>query len=211
MDKQTQARIFESYFTTKEEGKGTGLGLAMVYSIVKEAGGHIEVDSALGRGTTFKIYLPRVETPVCTQKPKDRAGAMPRGTETVLLVDGADDVRGLASSVLSEAGYKVLEARNGAEAVRLWKAQVPRLHLLITDVVMPELNGVELAKQFGRDRGSPKVLYMSGYADGSQGLLEEVGKNAHFLQKPFTAATLARKVREVLDECTIEGKCNGAT
>ena len=198
MAEETQARIFEPFFTTKELGKGTGLGLATVYGIVQQAGGHVAVSSKPGHGSTFKVYLPRVEAALS-------AGAetgLPRrasGTETVLLVEDEDAVRTLARRVLEARGYAVLEARDGAEALRLSGANSGEIQLLLTDVVMPGMSGRELADRLTALRPRLKVLYLSGYADDAvvrHGVLEA---EVEFVQKPFTVDGLAHKIREVLD------------
>lgn len=198
MDAETQARIFEPFFTTKEAGKGTGLGLSTVYGIVKQSGGNIWVYSEVGRGTTFKIYLPRVGEGV--PEPRRRSIARSaRGSETVLLAEDEDAVRKLARQVLEMNGYEVLEAANGDAALSICKHQTEPIHLLITDVIMPEMSGRELADQLAKLRPEMKVLFMSGYTDNAiihQGVLDA---GANFIQKPFPTDALARKIREVLD------------
>jgi PAS domain S-box-containing protein len=198
MDEATRARIFEPFFTTKGEC-GTGLGLATVYGIVRQSGGHVAVYSEVGRGTTFKIYLPRAGEVTKARKSEARHGAMPRGTETVLLVEDEDGVRALASHVLRDCGYVVLEARHGKEALRVAAEHEGSIKLLVTDVVMPHLGGRELAERLALSHPQARVLFLSGYTDDAivrHGILEE---EVAFLQKPFTTAALARKVREVLD------------
>ena len=198
MDAETQARIFEPFFTTKGPGKGTGLGLATVYGIVKQSGGHIGVYSEPGRGTTFKIYLPRVEASV-EAVTAGRAGGRPGGSETVLLVEDDEMVRTLTCEILEARGYTVLEARHGADALDLAARYHGPIDLLVTDVVMPEMGGRELARRLGAERPRMKVLYMSGYTDDAivhQGVLDE---GVAFLPKPIKADTLGGKVREVLD------------
>jgi two-component system, cell cycle sensor histidine kinase and response regulator CckA len=198
MDDATKLRIFEPFFTTKEPGKGTGLGLAMVYGFVKQSGGHIEVYSEQGYGTAFRIYLPRAdETTPSTQVP---AGlTMPKGTETVLLVEDEDAVRTLSKIVLQSNGYTVLEARDGQEAIWIAQQHRDRIHILVTDLVMPRMSGGHVAAVLTRVRPTLRILFMSGYTDEPvvrQGTLDA---GVAFLQKPFSPIGLARKVREVLD------------
>jgi PAS domain S-box-containing protein len=198
MDEATKARIFEPFFTTKEAGKGTGLGLATVYGIVNQSGGFIWVYSEPGNGTSFKIYLPRVDAPAEGVKAAGNV-SVPRGTETVLLVEDAAAVRAVAKQVLQRQGYTVLEAPHGEAALHLAQKHRGRIHLLLTDVVMPVLSGRRLAEQLAPLRPDMKVLYASGYTDDSvvrHGILES---GTAYLQKPFTPDSLARKVREVLD------------
>jgi two-component system cell cycle sensor histidine kinase/response regulator CckA len=199
MDTETQARIFEPFFTTKEKGHGTGLGLSTVYGIVKQSDGNIWVYSEPGRGTTFKIYLPRVEGVVETVEPGAVRTKTVRGSETILLVEDENGVRRLAHSILRAHGYTVLEARHGKEAILLSGQHEGLIRLMVTDVVMPEMSGRELAEHLKPSRPNMKVLFMSGYTDKAmlhQGTLEP---GTAFLQKPFTPEALARKVREVLD------------
>jgi CheY-like chemotaxis protein len=199
MDTETQAHIFEPFFTTKEKGKGTGLGLATVYGIVKQSGGYIWVYSEPGHGTSFKIYLPRIEDQSATalREPVEVA-ALPRGSETVLLVEDEKGVRELAREYLQMSGYSVLEAPDGQAALELASMHRGSIDLLMTDVVMPGLNGRELADRMNQIRPGIKILYMSGYADqaiGRRGILET---EAALLQKPFTLAALTSKLREIL-------------
>ena len=200
MDEKTQARIFEPFFTTKEAGKGTGLGLSTVYGIVKQSGGNIWVYSEVGRGTTFKVYLPRVDEGaqehMRSAEPED---AVP-GTGVILLAEDEHMVRKLAREVLEMCGYKVLEAANGGAALLICERHQESIDLLITDVIMPEMGGRELATRLSQLRPEMKVLYMSGYTDNAivhQGVLDE---GANFIQKPFSPQTLASKIREVLGE-----------
>jgi len=200
MDKETQQRIFEPFFTTKEVGKGTGLGLSTVYGIVQQSGGYVWVYSEVGRGTTFKIYLPRVEDeadrpPPVAEPPAARAIT----SGLVLLVEDEASVRELLRELLETAGYSVLEASRPGEALRIAQARAEPIQLLITDVVMPEMTGPELARRLAEMRPGLRMLFLSGYTEGvvvDKGLL---GEGAHFLQKPFTGEVLEAKVREVLD------------
>jgi len=199
MDAETQSHIFEPFFTTKEQGKGTGLGLAMVYGIVKQSEGYIWVYSEPGRGTTFKIYLPRVDESPAPSKLVKVPGEQAGGAETILLVEDESSVRSLVRGVLETAGYTVLEARNGEDALVISNAHREHIHLLVTDVVMPKMSGPELAQQMAPLRREMKVLFMSGYADDAIVQHGVFDSNAGFLQKPFTPDVLARKVREILD------------
>jgi PAS domain S-box-containing protein len=199
MDHETEAKIFEPFFTTKEKGKGTGLGLSTVYGIVKQSGGNIWVYSEPGHGTTFKIYLPQVDDPIMTVQAKTEDDSIPGGSETVLLVEDEDVVRGLAQRILEEAGYRVITANGGEEAVTWCANNAETIHLLLTDVVMPDTSGKELAERLTSLRPQTKVLFMSGYTDEAivhHGVLDS---NVEFLQKPFTPRALSRKVRQVLD------------
>jgi len=208
MDAETQARIFEPFFTTKEPGKGTGLGLAMVYGIVQQSGGYIWVYSEVGRGTTFKIYLPRVaaEPPVA---PSGERGAPPRGSETILLVEDEAQVRALARLVLEGCGYTVLAASCGDEALRLAAEHLGPIHLLLTDVVMPGMSGRELAQALAA-RGHPvPVLYTSGYTNDAIVHHGVVDDEFVLLQKPFTPDALARAVRRALDTAAVPGRAHG--
>jgi PAS domain S-box-containing protein len=198
MTQEVQARIFEPFFTTKEPGKGTGLGLATAYGIVKQSGGHITVYSELGRGSTFKLYLPQAPPEAQASVARAAPEGLTEGTETVLLVEDDAAVRRLARQILERLGYSVLEARSPADALDMAGRAGP-IHLVVTDVVMPGMSGRELADRVGRLRPGVKILYTSGYpgeAIARQGVLET---GTEFLPKPFTANGLAQKVRQVLD------------
>jgi len=199
MNKETQSRIFEPFFTTKEKGKGTGLGLSTVYGIVKQSGGYVFAHSEVGRGTTFRIYLPRVEDAVEPVSHTNPAKAPLAGTETVLLVEDEESVRQLVRETLTARGYRVLEADDGYKALQIAASHMEPIHILVTDVVMPGMSGRELAKQLGAAHPKTKVLYLSGYTEDAivhQGVLDS---GTAFLQKPFTLQMLSRKVREVLN------------
>jgi two-component system cell cycle sensor histidine kinase/response regulator CckA len=198
MDQATMARIFEPFFSTKGE-RGTGLGLATVHGIVKQSGGHVGVYSEVGHGTTFKVYLPRVAQRPTSGKSSPGLTVLPRGSETVLLVEDEDGVRALARHVLQLCGYTVLEARDGAEAVRIAGQHQGKIDLVVTDVVMPRMGGREVTERTASLHPGVKVLFLSGYTDDAvvrHGILEA---EVAFLQKPFSPASLAAKVRDVLD------------
>jgi len=202
MDAETQARIFEPFFTTKELGKGTGLGLSTVYGIVKQSGGNIGVYSEPGRGTTFRIYLPRIEEAAEAVEPGKAREQLPRGSETILLVEDEAGVRTLAKTILQTHGYTVLDAAQGKDAFLLSGQHEGLIHLMVTDMVMPEMSGREVADRLKPLRPNMKVLFMSGFTDKAMVHHGELDRGMAFLQKPFTPQTLARKVREVLDAPT---------
>ncbi len=198
MDKATLARIFEPFFTTKEKGKGTGLGLSTVFGIAQQSGGTVWVYSEPGIGTTFKLYLPRVNAMAeAPRTPRDALSG--RGTETVLLVEDEDQVRDVARGILRRYGYTVLEARNGGEALLHCERHTATIDLLLSDVVMPGMSGPELAKRLAQARPDMKVLCMSGYTDDTAVRHGVIDAHFAYLQKPLTVETLTRKVREVLD------------
>ena len=199
MTPEVKARVFEPFFTTKGVGKGTGLGLAVVHGIVEQSNGSIDLDSEVGVGTTFKIYLPTVEerqTNILDPGLARSSG----GSETILLVEDEDGVREFAARSLQELGYTVLKASGGSAAVELMVSRREKIDLLVTDVVMPELNGRQLAEILLKSIPELKIIFVSGYTDDSivrHGVLQA---NVAFLQKPFTPNSLACKVREVLDQ-----------
>ena len=199
MDHDTQSRIFEPFFTTKEKGKGTGLGLSTVYGIIKQSGGNVWVYSELGKGTTFKVYLPQVHDEIAAREDSEADTTMKRGSETVLLVEDEDMVRKLASELLEESGYVVLEANGGEQALNLCKEHKEPIDLLITDVVMPRISGKEVAEQLRTIHPETKVLFMSGYTDEAIVHHGIVDSDIAFIQKPFSERALAQKVRDVLD------------
>ncbi|HUP25838.1 MAG TPA: ATP-binding protein [Thermoanaerobaculia bacterium] len=197
MDATTRARAFDPFFTTKPQGKGTGLGLATVFGIVKQSGGHIWVYSEPGKGTTFKVYLPLLEDEPTSSRPRAQPSA-PSGTETILVVEDEAAVRKIAVFALESYGYTVLQGSHGQEAIELCEQYSGEIHLLISDVIMPELGGREVADRALALRPEMRVLFLSGYTDDTivrHGVLHE---HVAFLQKPFTPGSLARKVREVL-------------
>jgi two-component system cell cycle sensor histidine kinase/response regulator CckA len=203
IDSETLAHIFEPFFTTKERGKGTGLGLATVYGVVKQSGGYVWVESALGKGAAFEIYLPRIEELVSVPEPVAPIVEAFRGAETILLVEDADALRKLTHMLLEQHGYHVLVAANGAAALQLVEQKPERIELLLTDVIMPGLNGRALAGRLELLQPGLKILYMSGYTDDAimdHGVLES---GTHLLHKPFSEENLIRKVREVLDAETV--------
>ena len=197
MDPDTQSRIFEPFFTTKEPGKGTGLGLATVYGIVKQSEGSIWVYSEPGRGSTFKVYLPRVDQPPEPLSPRTGAAAV-HGSEMVLLVEDEPSLRSLLRELLESFGYSVLEAGQGADALRVAAEHRGTIDLLLSDIVMPQMTGNELAQRLAHLRPATKVLFMSGYAAGVAPQ-HQIPSGAPYIEKPFTADALAGAIREVLD------------
>jgi CheY-like chemotaxis protein len=199
MDQATLARIFEPFFTTKGPGAGTGLGLSSAYGIVKQSNGHISVYSELGRGTSFHVYLPRVFEPAEAKAARTSTAPAP-GTETVLLVEDDPSVWKLMREMLHRAGYEVIEAANGAEALLACERSSAGIALMITDLVMPGINGWELAKRLAPLRPEMKVLYMSGYSNHAALASGVLDRHEFFIQKPFTPGALAEKIRRVLDQ-----------
>jgi hypothetical protein len=200
MSAEVQAQAFEPFFTTKEVGKGTGLGLSTVYGIVKQHSGHISVESVVGAGSTLSIYLPRVEMASETPSLPRPSLHSVRGTERVLLVEDEDDVRAVARESLARYGYTVLEARDGEEALRIAGAETGHIDVMVTDVVMPGMNGRELARRLLAIRPGTRVLYVSGYTDDALSQHGILDQELAFLAKPFAPETLARSVRQVLDD-----------
>jgi signal transduction histidine kinase/CheY-like chemotaxis protein len=202
MDRDTVAHIFEPFYTTKESGRGTGLGLSTVYGIVKQSGGYIWVYSELGNGSTFKVYLPRIEDSVDEVAPLPVSLDSQRGSETILLVEDEEAVRDLIQTVLNDQGYNVIPSRDTQHALQIAETFAHEIHLLLTDVVMPGMSGRELAAHITARRRGIRVLFMSGYTDNvitSGGVLE---KGITFLQKPFSPGQLTQKVRDVLTRTT---------
>jgi len=199
MDAETQAHIFEPFFTTKPQGKGTGLGLATVYGVVKQSGGFVWVYSELGKGTSFKIYLPRVDQPVVKSGLTQFVSDVPRGTETILLAEDEQDVREVAKEFLESGGYTVIEARDGAEALQLEETHEGAIGLLITDMVMPGMNGQELAGRLQQKRAGLQTLYMSGYSERAAAESAQGDSSIRLLTKPFSRSALLRTVYEILN------------
>ena len=209
MDKETKAHIFEPFFTTKERDKGTGLGLSTVYGIVKQSGGYIWVYSEPGRGTTFKIYLSRVDEEIVDVDPPMPLPGVARGSETILVVEDEEVVCSLTRELLQSRGYTVVEAHHGAEALQICERYEGDIHLVVTDVVMPQMSGPVLAERIAHLRPGIKVLYMSGYTSNALAHLGVPDVDVSCLQKPFTLESLTRKVREVLDR-TVRDSRSGA-
>jgi CheY-like chemotaxis protein len=206
MDEQTCSRIFEPFFSTKEQGKGTGFGLSTSYGIVKQSGGHIAVYSEPGQGATFKVYLPRVDAQPDSLLRESQSAAVAQGSETVLVVEDEDEVRHLARRVLENAGYQVLDAALPDDALQLAAQHDGGIDVLLTDVVMPHMGGRELAERLLAERPATRVMFMSGYTDTAvikQGVLEP---GTVFLQKPFVPSQLTRMVRELIDHASAAGE-----
>jgi nitrogen-specific signal transduction histidine kinase/CheY-like chemotaxis protein len=198
MDETTQAHVFEPFFTTKEPGKGTGLGLSTVYGIVKQSGGYLDLVSSPGAGSTFTVYLPRLDQVVGPSKAKIPITASFRGEETILLVEDEDVLRGLLAKFLRLYGYTVVEARHGGEALLACERHQGPIHLMVTDVVMPQMSGRELADRLTPLRPEMKIIYMSGYTEDALVQHGVADLSVAFLQKPFKPIELARQVRAVL-------------
>lgn len=199
MSPDVRQRIFDPFFTTKEKGKGTGLGLSIVYGIVQQSGGHISVYSEPGRGSTFKVFLPRTDRVISSKIPPAPSSSPRGGSETILVVEDEEQVRVVIRSILRKHGYNVLDTQNGGEAFLVCEKYASKIHLLLTDIVMPRMNGRELSERLLQLRPDMKLLYVSGYTENSivsNGIVES---GASFLQKPLTPESLLKKVREVLD------------
>jgi PAS domain S-box-containing protein len=199
MDAATQQRIFEPFFTTKAKGKGTGLGLSTVYGIVRQSGGHIEVRSSPGRGTTFDIILPQVAAAMPAKAEHAIGPVLPRGSETVLIVEDEDAVRHIVRRVLEAQGYEIVEARDGNDALRICAHRGDRIDLVLSDVIMPGMGGRELSRALATTRPTLPILFMSGYNEEGELADADLGLGPAVLAKPFTSETLARHVREALD------------
>src|SRR4029077_1415508 len=199
MDAKTKARIFEPFFTTKPVGKGTGLGLATVYGVVQQSGGYIWLYTELGHGTSFKVYLPRVDAAASQAVAEEPAAGSVDGSETVLVAEDEEAVRQIIEKALDAHGYRVLSAGDGGTALERAAAHAGPIDLLVTDVVMPDMNGRELSRRLTEARPNVKTLYLSGYTDDAilhRGVLQE---GVAFLQKPFSLRALARKIRQVIE------------
>jgi CheY-like chemotaxis protein len=199
MDAQTRSHLFEPFFTTKAQGHGTGLGLSTVFGIVKQSGGDIAVYSEPGQGTCVKIYFPAVNEVVTEDAAENGHARVLAGTETILIVEDEEAVRKLVRRTLEKQGYELLVAASGIEALELLGQHKGRVHLLITDVIMPQMGGRQLAEKLKAARPDIQILYISGYTESSIVRGGSLGKDEAFLQKPFTPLALARCVREMLD------------
>lgn len=200
MSKEVRERIFEPFFTSKPKGRGTGLGLAMTFAVVSQSGGAIDVYSEVGHGSTFKIYIPRVEEPAETFARVSAAADLPRGNESVLLVEDDGSVRLLSKSFLQRQGYRVVDVPNGVEALAYAERHGDAIDLLLTDVVMPGMNGRELAERVRRIHPETGVLFASGYTEDTILRAGVMSDRFHFISKPYSLQDIARKVRAVLDE-----------
>jgi PAS domain S-box-containing protein len=212
MDAVTQAHIFEPFFTTKEQGKGTGLGLSMIHGIVKQSGGHIAVESAVGKGTTFRIYLPQVEERVRPDDGGPESAVEPRGgTETILIAEDEPALRELMSQCMRKLGYTVLTAQDGTEALEICEHHPGPIHLVLTDIVMPRMNGLQLKERVAAQRSGVKFLFVSGYVDAALERSELFTQDSAFLEKPFPPDELAHKVRQLLEGGVIGAPKQSAT
>jgi signal transduction histidine kinase/ActR/RegA family two-component response regulator len=204
MDDETKTHIFEPFFTTKEVGKGTGLGLATVYGVVKQSGGFIWVESAVGKGTTFEIYLPQVAGKLTPSDGEPGPSAVPRGTETILVVEDESGVRELTREFLKISGYSILEAKDGVEALEVASSSAGPIHLVLTDIVMPRMSGSELAARLKAARPDVKILFMTGYSEYTGDSQDRRFTEIPVLQKPFSISSLVAKIREVLAAKSVE-------
>jgi two-component system, cell cycle sensor histidine kinase and response regulator CckA len=205
MTPEVRARVFDPFFTTKEKGKGTGLGLATVYGIVQQAAGYIRVDSEVGQGSSFRIFFPRVEDQLFESK-ADASTSDSRvlgGNETILLLEDEASFRKMTAEFLERVGYKVLVAESASDATRIVQLHPGNIHLLLTDVVMPDINGPQLARFLSVIRPSLKVLFMSGYTNGALEQRDIVAEDVSLIQKPFSWSALSLKLREILDHALI--------
>jgi CheY-like chemotaxis protein len=198
MTRDVREKLFEPFFTTKEKGKGTGLGLPSVYGIVKQSGGFVWVYSEPGKGTTFKVYLPKSEETRSTSRNTPTRNRK-IGSETILLVEDDDEVRSVATRILRRNGYRVLEAGNGADALRVCEEEDEPVDLIVTDIVMPEMNGPELAEKIREKQPDARILFTSGYTEDAVIRQSFLHPGEAFIEKPFTPASLAKKARELLD------------
>jgi PAS domain S-box-containing protein len=203
MDALTKARVFEPFFTTKEKGKGTGLGLSTVYGVVKQTGGYIDIESSLGEGTSFKIYLPRVDAAVTIEKPRVESPASLKGNETILLVEDEASLRTLTRTSLEACGYTILEASDGADALEVSRQHPKPIDLVLTDIVMPGMGGNALGQQLSQERPGIQIVYMSGYTPFES--QAAIGAESFFLMKPFTRDALRQKIHEALKNCVTAG------
>ncbi|MCK4836701.1 MAG: PAS domain S-box protein [Candidatus Aminicenantes bacterium] len=199
MNEDTLSKVFEPFFTTKMEGEGTGLGLSIVYGITKQSGGHISVYSELHKGTTFKIYLPKVDKPAEKIESSTDISVFPKGNETILVVEDDNTVRDMIVDILSQSGYTVHVASSGKETLTIWDKKAGEIDLLVTDVVMPGMSGNELAKRLAQSKPQLKVLFMSGYTLSVISQYNTSGEEIYFIQKPFNVTDLTLKIREILD------------
>jgi len=199
MGEEVRSRVFEPFFTTKEVGKGTGLGLATVYGIVKQSNGYIFAQSQPGEGATFELYLPKAQDDIKYADDEKPSKAISTGSGTILVVEDDNRVRNLVKKILMTTGYQVLEAQNSESALEVSKGYKGTIHLMLTDVILPGINGLELAKMLEPQRPDMKVLYMTGYTDDSIAHYGVPESGIDLLDKPFSPEALSGKVREVLD------------
>jgi CheY-like chemotaxis protein len=203
MDAETQTHLFVPFYTTKEHGRGTGLGLSTIYGIIKQSNGYVWVYSELGKGTTFKIYLPQTGEKSETEKTSQNLNDKLNGHETILIVEDEEMARSLAVQILQKNGYNVLEAQGGDAAIEVCKSHRGQIHLMLTDVVMPNMNGCELSKQVAPVRPDVNVLYMSGYTEHAVYKNDLLDPEENFIQKPFTISSDVSKIRSILDRTKV--------